>query len=328
MPPPGYYYAPPHRRRRGGAGAGLAVALGFAAFLFVAGAIAINALAPSSSTTPSVGAPPAVPAVTSSPESLSQPSPGEPRGTTSGTGSRGIETATANRLYQVDRLNGYGCRGRPIAPGVSVSFAAFLHATTDCLDRSWATAFSEAGMPFQRPTRVFWARPGRSPCGDYPAPGAAAFYCPLNDGIYIGVTHAQESAGGLPVRYNVTYAREVAHEYGHHVQEQSGILDYSHEARMRAGSLGERNAITRRSELQAQCLAGTFMSAVRPSFPVTNQQWQIALRDSYGRGDDPSRPGARDHGSRRHYASWLNYAYLRGSPSACNTWTANPSDVS
>jgi predicted metalloprotease len=231
-------------------------------------------------------------------------------------------------LYRVNRLSGYRCRGRQIAPGAPSSFATFLHATTDCLDRSWATAFAETRMPFQRPTRVFWTRPGRSPCGDYPAPGAAAFYCPLNDGMYIGVTHAQESAGDLPVRYNVTYAREVAHEYAHHVQEQAGILEYGHQARMRAGSLAERNAITRRSELQAQCLAGTFMSAVRPSFPVTSRQWRIALRDSYGRGDDPARPDARDHGSRRHYASWLNYAYVRGSPSVCNTWTADASNVS
>jgi predicted metalloprotease len=183
-------------------------------------------------------------------------------------------------------------------------------------------------MEFQPPTRVFWTTPGRSPCGEYPAPGAAAFYCPSNHAMYIGVEHAQDAAGGLPVRYNVAYAREVAHEYGHHVQNEAGILDYGQEARMAAGSIEERNAVTRRSELQAQCLAGTFMSAVRFTFPVTLQQWQIALRDSYGRGDDPGRPDARDHGSRRHYATWLNFAYKRGPVSSCNTWAASPSLVS
>jgi hypothetical protein len=310
--------------------------LGFVAFIIVCGVVGMKAFSTGSST-PSAGSPIAPPSTSSTSEASTQPSPlasteggtpGTTSGTTSGSGSSGAEAATANRLYQVGALNGYGCRGRLIAQGVPSSFAGFLNSTTDCLDRTWSSAFRQAGIPFSPPTRVFWTTPGRSPCGDYPAPGAAAFYCPLNHAMYIGVTHAQEAAGGLPVRYNVAYAREVAHEYGHSVQDQAGILDYSHEARVSAGSIDERNAITRRSELQAQCLAGIFMSSARPTFPVTPDQWNMALRDSYGRGDDPSQPDTRDHGSRRHYAGWLNLGYTRGAANVCNTWTADPSLVS
>lgn len=347
MPAYQYRYSP-HRRRTGGAGTGVVVALGFVAFIFVCGIVVTKALA-TGSTTPSPGSPvasssPGGPEAGSGqpgetgggPGGSGQAAPGGgsgsgsggSSGTTSSGGASGARTVAAGRLYAVGTLAGYGCRGRLIAPGVPRSFAAFLNATTNCLDRTWSSAFRQAGLPFSPPTRVFWTSPGRSPCGDYPAPGAAAFYCPLNHAMYIGVTHAQEAAGGLPVRYNVAYAREVAHEYGHHVQDEAGLLDYSHEARSRAATLAERNAITRRGELQAQCLAGTFMAAVRPTFPVTSTQWRIALRDSYGRGDDPTEPDHRDHGSRRHYAGWLNFAFARGSTGACDTWSASPSQVS
>lgn len=334
MPPAYQYHYSPVRRRPGGAGAGVVVALGFVAFIFVCG-IVLTKMLSTGSTTSSPGSPGSSVAASRSAEPGTGPNQGAPGGAgSSGTNSTGggssgtVPAAAAARLYRVGALTGYGCRGRAIAQGVPSSFAAFLNTTTDCLDRSWTTAFRQAGVPFDRPLRVFWTRPGRSPCGDYPAPGAAAFYCPLNNGMYIGVTHAQQAAAGLPVRFNVAYAREVAHEYGHHVQNEAGILDFSHEARTQAATLEERNAITRRSELQAQCLAGTFMAAVRPSFPVTSAQWQVALRDSYGRGDDPTEPANRDHGSRRHYAGWLNVAFLRGSTRVCDTWSVSSSAVS
>jgi predicted metalloprotease len=329
---PGYYYAPVRRRRKSGAGGAVVVALGFAAFLVVCGAV-VNAFFSTGSRTPSPGSPvassnPAVPGTGSRQAAPGGASSGGSSGTTSGGSSGTPRTAAADRLYRIGPLTGYGCQGRAITPGVPSSFAGFLNATTNCLDQSWSAAFRQAGVPFNPPTRVFWTTPGRSPCGDYPAPGAAAFYCPVNHAMYIGVTHAQEAAAGLPVRYNVAYAREVAHEYGHHIQDEAGILEYSHEARSQAPTIEERNAITRRSELQAQCLAGTFMAAVRPSFPVSPEQWQIALRDSYGRGDDPTEPENRDHGSRRHYSGWLNFAYIRGSTTVCDTWSAPSSEVS
>jgi predicted metalloprotease len=300
--------------------------LGFLAMVVAGGAVFLQVIATSASE-PSAG-PPGL-SGTESPGSGSGRTTTAPRTGAAPGGMSGAQAATANRLYQVGPLTGFGCVGRQIAPGDSVSFEAFLNSTTNCLDRTWSTAFSRAGLRFSPPHRVFWSTPGRSPCGDYPAPGVAAFYCSLNNSIYIGVAgHAMNSAGNLPVIYNVAYARNLAHEYAHHVQESSGILAYSREQRLSASSVDDRNAVTRRSELQAQCFAGVFMASVGPTFPVTPRQWQIALRDSYGRGDDASDPGSRDHGSNGHYAGWLNRGYTRGTTGACNTWTAPAAEVS
>jgi predicted metalloprotease len=300
------------------------LALGFVAAVVVGGAVIMSLVTTAEPNLP--GGPPVA---------SGGPTTGPARGpaTASGGAASGVpagaSAATSNQLYRVGSLTGFGCQGQRIVPHSSASFAAFLNATSGCLDRTWSTAFSRAGIPFTPPQRVFWSTPGRSPCGDYPAPGVAAFYCSVNNAMYIGVNgHAQESAGNLSVAYNVAYARNLAHEYGHHVQEEAGILDYSREERMAAGSIAERNAVTRRSELQAQCFAGVFMAAVRPTFPVTSVQWQVALQDSYGRGDDPSEPDARDHGSSLHYAGWLKRGFTQGITASCNTWVAPAALVS
>ncbi|MEV5704665.1 neutral zinc metallopeptidase, partial [Actinoallomurus sp. NPDC052274] len=232
------------------------------------------------------------------------------------------QNAADSPLYKVGRLPSDGCRGRQITQGDPASFRAFLNGTTDCLDKAWGQGFARAGLKFTAPTRVFWSTSGSSPCGTYPSPGVAAFYCPSNASIYIGVTDAQKAAGGMPVRYNVAYAREVAHEYGHAIQDQTGILDYSQRERAAATSTLARNAVTKRSELQAQCLSGVFMSSVRGTFPVTPEQWAVALRDSYERGDDGRPLEQRDHGTDAHYRGWVQLGYTHGTTSTCNTWAA------
>ncbi|WP_305883766.1 neutral zinc metallopeptidase [Actinoallomurus soli] len=296
---PGYGYAPPPRRRGGGGVRAIGV-LGLLAIVGVGGAMALKLTGRPAYT-------PVRPPV-SAPTAPSQ-------------------SAADSPLYKVGRLPSAGCQGRQITQGDPASFRAFLDGTTDCLDKEWGEGFAHAGLKFTAPTRVFWSTPGSSPCGTYPSPGVAAFYCPSNASIYIGVTDAQKAAGGMPVRYNVAYAREVAHEYGHAIQDQTGILDYSQRARSEATTTEGRNAVTKRSELQAQCLSGVFMSSVKGTFPVTPEQWAVALRDSYERGDDGRPADQRDHGTDAHYRGWVQLGYNHGTTSACNTWAASPTAV-
>ena len=202
----GYGYLPPPRRRRGG-GVSVVVLFGFLAFVGIGLALFLKATSEPTSPLPS---PPPVSAPTHTP------------------GKTGAGTAVNNRLYQVGPLPSTGCHGVRIVQGDSRSFRRFLDGTSDCLDSAWRQGFARQGLRFTPPQRVFWSTPGTSPCGSYPSPGVAAFYCPANASMYIGVTDAQKAAGGLPVRYNVAYAREIAHEYGHAIQDMTRILDYSH----------------------------------------------------------------------------------------------------
>jgi predicted metalloprotease len=203
----------------------------------------------------------------------------------------------------------------------------FMNVLTGCLDRTWRQQFGKADLSFTAPQRMFWTQPGSGACGSYPAPGAAAFYCPANQTMYVGLQHVIETAGNEPVSHYAVYARVIAHEYGHHVQDQAGILDYGHEL-MTEGDTSSRNEASRRIELQAQCFAGAFLGSEKKSLPMTQEQTRYLLLDVRGRGDDSQPDDKHDHGTSKHYAGWVVTGYTKQVLSACDTWTAPGSAVS
>ncbi|MFL6056636.1 MAG: neutral zinc metallopeptidase [Actinoallomurus sp.] len=250
-------------------------------------------------------------------------------GTAEGTrhpGSR--QAAVAGPLYGSGALDPMGCVLPKIREHDEESMRGFIDRLSDCLDDAWRRQFAKVALPaFAAPHRVFWTVPGSSPCGSYPAPGAAAFYCPANDAMYVGLGDVVETAAEEPVSHYGVYARVIAHEYGHHVQEDAGILEYGHRL-MAAAAAAARNEVSRRIELQAQCFAGAFLSAERDSLPMTPAQYRAVLDDARARGDEDQPAGRRDHGSGAHYAGWVARGYTQRVLSACNTWTTSPSDVS
>lgn len=236
------------------------------------------------------------------------------------------EKATNNRLYRTGALTSVSCRLPGILPSAE-SMRGFMDTLSDCLDQAWAQQFRKAGIAFDKPSRVFWTEPGRSPCGSYPAPGASAFYCPANNTMYVGLQHVVETSGGEPLSHYAVYARVIAHEYGHHVQDRAGILLYG-DRQIETGDTATRNAASRRIELQAQCFAGAFLGSERATLPMTREQYVAMIVDVRGRGEDRKPPDERDHGSGRHYAGWVVAGFDGGDLGVCNTWIAPPAKVS
>jgi predicted metalloprotease len=235
------------------------------------------------------------------------------------------ETATKSRLYATGALTPAGCRLPVLAPGID-SMRRFMNVLSDCLDVSWKGQFGKARMPFSPPGRVFWDGPGRSPCGTYPSPGTAAFYCPANNTMYVGLDHIVETSGGEPLSNFAVFARVIAHEYGHHVQDRAGILLYGQQQMERSSGIA-RSEASRRVELQAQCLAGAFLGAERDTLPMTREQYDALIVDVEGRGDEHQPADERDHGSSRSYAGWVVRGYKDGDLAACDTWTVPPAEV-
>ncbi|GAA0568364.1 neutral zinc metallopeptidase [Actinomadura livida] len=243
-----------------------------------------------------------------------------------GGGGSAREQAVGSKLYETGAPAPVNCRVPGIQPS-SASMRQFMNVLSDCLDNSWSQQFRKAGIRFDEPDRVFWDQPGRSPCGTYPAPGASAFYCPANDTMYVGVRHVVETSGGEPLSNWAVFARVIAHEYGHHVQNRAGILLYGNRL-MDTGDIDRRNEASRRIELQAQCFAGAFLGTERVTLPMTQDQFNAMIRDVRGRGDERLPPEKRDHGSGRHYAGWVVAGYEGRRLAVCNTWTVPSSKVS
>src|SRR5437868_1098593 len=219
-------------------------------------------------------------------------------------------TATDNKLYGTGALTPVRCVLPQITPDAA-SMRHFMDVLSGCLDASWTRQFAKANVPFAPPKRIFWEQAGRSPCGTYPSPGASAFYCPANNTIYVGLRHIVETSGSEPLSHFAVFARVIAHEYGHHVQDRAGILVYGHQE-MEKADAAIRTEASRRIELQAQCFAGAFLGAERATLPMTREQYVAMILDVRGRGDERLPPDQRDHGSGGNYAGWVIIGYKGG----------------
>lgn len=221
-------------------------------------------------------------------------------------------------LYSAGALTKVECPSPKLDAEDSDSMERYLNQVTDCLDTAWKSEFERRGIAYTEPNRVYWSTSGNSPCGEYPADGSAAFYCPSNKGLYLGVKDIVASSDG--VEHPEAYTFLLGHEYGHHVQSEAGILDGFRAARGDARGAESRDSLTRRSELQANCLSGAFIGAARKSFPIGEQE-RANILDDAGRRSDRGSTG-RDHGSPGNAELWTEHGMDRRDPAACNTWQA------
>ncbi|WP_082376279.1 neutral zinc metallopeptidase [Nocardiopsis sp. NRRL B-16309] len=237
----------------------------------------------------------------------------------------GHAALVANPLYGTDRLSPLPCPVDEPDVDDAVAMEGFLHAVADCLDEAWTTQFARAGIPFEPPDRVFWSEPGVSPCRPYPS-AAGAFYCRASTSIYIGTSDVVEKWNGAT--RSVVYASLLAHEYSHHVQGESGLLEYYHEQRELEPDPEGRNAWTRRSELQANCLAGAFLGSIRVTYPLDDGDLESLLEDAAATADREDGPESeRTHGSVDNGVWWTRTGWEEQAPGACNTWDVDDEDL-
>ncbi|MCP2259634.1 hypothetical protein LX15_003339 [Streptoalloteichus tenebrarius] len=199
----------------------------------------------------------------------------------------------------------------------------YYMAVVECLARAWDPVLAAAGLPTGAP-RVFTpTSPFNSPCGNNMPPTTNAFYCQGN--IYMTPLYfaqVEQRATDKPDSYLGT----LSHEYGHHIQELSGVL--AAESRLAYDhGVGSPAALelSRRRELQANCLGGMFFAGVVGNGSVSRATYEGTLRDRSHRGDSP-RNGPRDHGNSQNNGAWFQQGAEKNRTSQCNTWAA-PADA-
>ncbi|MFC4376735.1 neutral zinc metallopeptidase [Nocardia halotolerans] len=200
---------------------------------------------------------------------------------------------------------------------------AFFAAASSCLDQMWRPNLAAANLPFRSPGLVVAERPSQlsSPCG---RSTSDAFYCSASSTIYM-------STAGL-VLHNTPFppmeALSIyAHEYGHHVQGLTGLLQAGSNQRRQLGATSSGGLETsRRMELQASCFGGMYIGSAEAGGSWTPQEGFAAVRHNYDRGDGNGRH--RDHGTPEHNGNWYNHGYLKNRNYECNTWLAPSNEVS
>ena len=126
-----------------------------------------------------------------------------------------------------------------LAAPAAVAAQASADAVVADLDAFWAQTFAAAGRDYASPAVVALDAPTETACGTIdPAWGPGA-YCGLDQTIYYSPAWLGDlSAAG----HDFAWITVMAHEWGHHVQLQLGLLGYPDAA----------------TELQADCLAGAY----------------------------------------------------------------------
>ncbi|MCP2346811.1 neutral zinc metallopeptidase [Nonomuraea roseoviolacea] len=225
---------------------------------------------------------------------------------------------TKNKLYGTGALEPGECHERDLRANDVPSAKRYLTAVLNCLNTSWGAHFKRAGMPFSKSGIGFITKPRRY-CGNKWGKYTAAAYCDKERRFLVLL-----DKDTLSDPEGVSLMQLAAHEYGHHIQNITGMARafdyYPYKGKK------ELNEQVRRNELQAECLSGVFVGSVWESLGRDEADWDDLVDATRESGDEWTE--ANDHGKGRNMASWLDKGFRAVAPKACNTWVAPSSKVS
>ena len=196
-------------------------------------------------------------------------------------------------------------------------------------DQVWTGIFKQSNRQYTKPKLVLFSGSVQSACGQASS-AVGPFYCPLDSKVYLDTTFFNTMQRQLGGGGDFAYAYVIAHEVGHHVQNELGIADQVERKQRAATSEAEANSYSVRLELQADCFAGVWGNKVRGSEAANLTQDDIreALTTASAIGDDTLQragqgrvvPDSFTHGSSQQRTEWFTKGFQSGNPNNCDTF--------
>jgi uncharacterized protein len=201
-------------------------------------------------------------------------------------------------------------------------------AVVNSVQKFWDGVFERGGKQYPYVDTVFFTDQVQTRCG-FASSQVGPFYCPRDQLVYIdlGFFDELQSRFGIEVGPFVQ-AYVLAHEYGHHVQHQLGVLES-----IRGDTQGPESRAVR-SELQADCYAGVWAAhAVETGLieELTQADVNQGLDAAAAIGDDRIQertqgqvnPETWTHGSSEQRRRWFSRGYENGRPPVCDTFSGS-----
>jgi uncharacterized protein len=205
----------------------------------------------------------------------------------------------------------------------------------DTEDR-WTEIFAAKGRTYHPPKLRLFSGSEPTPCAMAHA-AMGPFYCPRDQRIYLDTAFfadLENKFGGCSnsnaCRFSQAYV--IAHEVGHHVQNELGILPRVTQAQQASSSKAEANQLQVRVELQADCFAGVWANRAQKKHRFIDPgDVDQALQTASAIGDDRLQkemqgyvvPDSFTHGTSAQRKQWFLNGFNSGDIAACDTFAAN-----
>ena len=205
--------------------------------------------------------------------------------------------------------------------------AQFVSVVLADTEEVWKLIFEQSGQTYREPKLVLFRGEIQSACG-FATAASGPFYCPGDEKIYIDLSFCDVLKDRFGAHGDFAVAYVIAHEVGHHVQKQLGILDNVQSQRERL-SEREANALTVKLELQADFLAGLWAHhADRMMDILEDGDIEEALRAAAAVGDDNIQmksqgrvvPDDFTHGTSKQRMDWFRKGWDSGDLSDGDTF--------
>jgi len=183
----------------------------------------------------------------------------------------------------------------------------------------WNQVLGQEGETYREPKLVLFTNATESACG-YAQSATGPFYCSGDEKIYIDLGFFQEMQQKLGARGDFAWAYVIAHEVGHHVQTQLGIMQQAQE-KIQQADKQEANRLLVRLELQADFLAGVWAhyANLEEGF-LESGDIEEGMNAASAVGDDRIMkrsqgyvvPDAFTHGTSEQRVRWFKKGFMTG----------------
>jgi predicted metalloprotease len=241
----------------------------------------------------------------------------------------GAEMMSQNQQQQTTARSGPS--GAP-----SDEMGHFVSAVLGSTESEWKDVFAQAGRTYEPPTLVMFSGSTQSACG-FARAAMGPFYCPIDQKVYLDTSFFQDlerrfracDAGSKTCQFSQAYV--IAHEIGHHVQNQLGILPKVQQTK-EGMDQADANALQVRVELQADCLAGVWAKRAQAKWNfIEPGDVDAALQTASAIGDDRLQrqaqgyvvPDAFTHGTSTQRTRWFLNGLKSGQVASCDTFRAD-----